>query len=386
MTLDLARWTTRPYPARLAIEGLYTRLEPFDVARHADDLFAASMAPGAVERHRYLFEEPMDRTAFDRWFAEKAQQNDPLFFAVIDKATGKAEGRQALMRIDPTHGVIEIGSILWGPAISRSRIATEALYLFMLHAFEGLGYRRFEWKCHNENAPSKKAAVRFGFTYEGTFRQHMVAKGRNRDTAWFSIVDSEWPILQAGYKEWLNPANFDANGIQKRTLAASLDAERGRELPARMKATGFRRAGARDFDRLVALQQQAYASNARILGVTPIPLQWDYHAVLRDWECFVLDGEGRLEAAMIGVPRADDYFIESLSVCPDRQGAGLGRLVLDAGEARARQLSRSKVRFITGLKLSRNVDWYCASGYAIERIERRADREIAHFIKNIREE
>lgn len=386
MTIDLSTWTPRPLPTRVVLEGQYTRLEPFDFARHADDLFAASMAPGAAERHRYLFEEPMDRAAFDRWFAEKAQQSDPLFFAVVDKATGKAEGRQALMRIDPTHGVIEIGSILWGPAIARSRIATEALYLFMRYAFEGLGYRRYEWKCHNQNAPSKKAASRFGFTYEGLFRQHMVAKGRNRDTAWFSVVDREWPTLRAGYKDWLDPENFEMNGTQKRTLTACLDAARGRELPERMRVAGFRRAEARDFDGLVALQQQAYAPNARILGVTPIPLQWDYHAVLSDWECFVLDGEGRLDAAVIGVPRAGDYFIESLSVCPDRQGAGLGRLVLEAGEARARQLSRGTVRFITGLKLSRNVDWYCASGYAIERIERRADREIAHFIKNIREE
>lgn len=218
MTLDLARWTPRPFPARLVLEGQYTRLEPFDPARHADDLFAASMAPGAEERHRYLFEAPMERGAFDLWLAEKARQNDPLFFAVIDKATGKAEGRQALMRIDPIHGVIEIGSILWGPAIARSRIATEALYLFALHAFEGLGYRRFEWKCHNENGPSKRAAARFGFTYEGLFRQHMVAKGRNRDTAWFSIIDGEWPALRAAYEAWLDPTNFETGGQQKRRI------------------------------------------------------------------------------------------------------------------------------------------------------------------------
>lgn len=218
MTLDLTHWTARPLPARLVIEGQYARLEPFDFVRHAEDLYAASMAPGAEDRHRYLFENPMDRQAFDQWFVDRAKQNDPLFFAVIDKTTGRTEGRQALMRIDPTHGVIEIGSILWGPAISRSRVATEALYLFALHAFEGLGYRRFEWKCHNENAPSKKAASRFGFTYEGLFRQHMVAKGRNRDTAWFSIIDSEWPALRATYERWLDPANFDSNGQQKRRI------------------------------------------------------------------------------------------------------------------------------------------------------------------------
>jgi RimJ/RimL family protein N-acetyltransferase len=160
----------------------------------------------------------MDRAAYQGWLEAKAPVNDPLFFAVIDRATGKACGRQALMRIDAAHGVIEIGSILWGPSIARSRIATEALYLFAKYAFEDLGYRRFEWKCHNGNEPSKKAALRFGFTYEGLFRQHMVAKGANRDTAWFSIIDGEWTALKAAYDSWLDPANFDAQGAQKRRL------------------------------------------------------------------------------------------------------------------------------------------------------------------------
>jgi RimJ/RimL family protein N-acetyltransferase len=201
----------------VVIEGRHARLEPLDPARHGDDLFAASMAPGADERHRYLFEAPMARAPFQRWLEEKSALDDPLFFAVIDKATGRAEGRQTFMRIDPAHGVIEIGSILWGPAIAGTRVATEAQYLFADHAF-GLGYRRYEWKCHDANAPSKLAALRFGFTYEGLFRQHMVAKGANRDTAWFSIIDSEWPALKARYAAWLDPANFDAAGRQKRRL------------------------------------------------------------------------------------------------------------------------------------------------------------------------
>lgn len=218
MSADLSDWTPRPLPARVVIEGRYARLEPLDPERHGDDLFAESMAEGEDTRHRYLFEPPMDRAAFQAWLEAKAPVNDPLFFAVIDKVTGRACGRQALMRIDPVHGVIEIGSILWGPSIARSRIATEALYLFAKHAFEDLGYRRFEWKCHDGNEPSKKAATRFGFTYEGLFRQHMVAKGANRDTAWFSIIDGEWPALKAAYDAWLDPANFDASGAQKRRL------------------------------------------------------------------------------------------------------------------------------------------------------------------------
>ncbi|MCK6441661.1 GNAT family N-acetyltransferase [Elstera cyanobacteriorum] len=217
---DLSQWQGVPRPQRVPLDGLYARLEPLDPARHGDDLYAAAIAPGAADRFRYLFETvPSSRADFDAWLVKVATSDDPLFFAVIDKATGKAEGRQALMRIDPTHGVIEIGSIHWGPAIARSRVATEALFLFARYAFETLGYRRFEWKCHNGNEPSKRAAERFGFTFEGIFRQHMVAKGANRDTAWFSIIDSEWPRLAAAYGRWLDPANFDGTGQQRQRLS-----------------------------------------------------------------------------------------------------------------------------------------------------------------------
>lgn len=221
MAGDLSGWTPRPRPGRRVIEGRWARLEPGDPARHGDALFAASMAPGAEERHRFLFEAPMERAAFQAWLEARVTPDDPLFFVVIDKATGRAEGRQCLMRIDPAHGVIEIGSILWGPAIARSRVATEALYLFAAHAFDDLGYRRFEWKCNDLNEPSKRAAQRFGFTYEGLFRQHMVLKGQSRDTAWFSIIDGEWPALKAEYQRWLDPTNFEADGRQKTRLEAS---------------------------------------------------------------------------------------------------------------------------------------------------------------------
>ncbi|MCB8873992.1 GNAT family N-acetyltransferase [Acidisoma silvae] len=217
--MSLSDWAGVPRPERVTLDGLYARLEPLDPLRHTDELFDAASAPGAAARFRYLFEsEPADAAEFSAWVAKAAAGTDPLFFAVIDKATGGAEGRQALMRIDPVHGVIEIGSIHWGPAIQRSRVTTEALYLFARYAFETLGYRRFEWKCNDGNAPSKQAARRFGFTYEGLFRQHMVAKGQNRDTAWFSMIDSEWPALSAAFQAWLDPANFNAAGQQKRRL------------------------------------------------------------------------------------------------------------------------------------------------------------------------
>jgi len=215
---DLTQWKPCPLPQRVPLEGAWCRLEPLEAARHGDQLFEASMAPGADARFRYLFESPCDRVEFDRWLARAVAADDPLAFAVIDRASGRCEGRQTLMRITPEHGVIEIGSILWGPAISRSRVATEALYLFARYAFETLGYRRFEWKCNSLNAPSIHAAGRFGFRYEGQFRQHMVVKGANRDTHWFSMIDTEWPVLRAAFDRWLAPENFDAQGRQRATL------------------------------------------------------------------------------------------------------------------------------------------------------------------------
>lgn len=222
---DLSRWTPRPRPTAEILEGRWCRLEKLDPARHGDSLYEASVAPGADDRFRYLFEPPpAGRADFDAWASRAAAGTDPLFYSVIDPATGRAEGRQALMRITPEHGVIEIGSILWGPRIARTRIATEALYLFAHHAFEALGYRRFEWKCDALNEPSRRAALRFGFSFEGIFRQHMVVKGKNRDTAWFAITDSEWPEIAAGMERWLDPGNFDDKGLQKRSLQAAIKA------------------------------------------------------------------------------------------------------------------------------------------------------------------
>jgi RimJ/RimL family protein N-acetyltransferase len=214
--MDLAQWQGGQRPSRVGREGRYARLEPLDPARHGRDLLASACAPGAEERFRFLFDHaPKDAQAMTQWLSNAAASGDPLYFAVIDRATGRAEGRQALLRIDPVHGVIEIGHILWGPAIARTRVATEALYLMASWVFDELGYRRFEWKCDNENEPSKRAAQRFGFAFEGVFRQHMVIKGLNRDTAWFAMIDADWPRLRAGYEAWLAPGNFDDAGRQR---------------------------------------------------------------------------------------------------------------------------------------------------------------------------
>ena len=228
MTEDLANWTPRPSPVPVVLEGRYVRLEPIDPARHADGLFAALMSDAPADDHLYLFETAMSRADFQVWIEAKAKRTDILCHVVIDRKTGKIGGRQDFMRIDNTHGVIEIGSIHWGPSIARSPVATEALFLHARHAFDDLGYRRYEWKCNNDNLPSKRAALRFGFSYEGLFRQHMVAKGKNRDTAWFSMIDAEWPEIRAGFEAWLDPSNFDAAGQQKRRLEECRAAESGK--------------------------------------------------------------------------------------------------------------------------------------------------------------
>jgi RimJ/RimL family protein N-acetyltransferase len=218
MTEHLGTWQTRPRPGRVTLDGRYVRLEPLRADMHAG-LYDVAVADDEA-RFAWLFESrPSDRAAFGAWLAQAERSDDPLHFAVIDKASGMVAGRQALMRVDPTHGCIEIGSIYWGPPIARTPAATEAQYLFMRYAFAELGYRRYEWKCNDRNEPSKRAALRFGFTYEGLFRQHMVVKGENRDTAWFAIIDKDWPALERGYEAWLDPRNFDAEGRQKHRLA-----------------------------------------------------------------------------------------------------------------------------------------------------------------------
>jgi RimJ/RimL family protein N-acetyltransferase len=203
-------------PGRMVLDGRYARLEPVG-AQHVADLYRA--ADGQEQCFTYLFEDaPVSENAIADWVARASSTDDPLYFAVIDKSTGRAEGRQALMRITPEHGVIEVGGIYWGPRMARSRMATEALYLHARYVFDELGYRRFEWKCNDLNEPSKSAARRFGFTFEGVFRQHMIIKGANRDTAWFSMLDSEWPAIKTEFERWLAQANFDADGTQKSRL------------------------------------------------------------------------------------------------------------------------------------------------------------------------
>lgn len=207
-------------PERMTLEGRFVRLEPLDATVHTDDLHDASHGPDKDMLWQYLFEAPFaDHAAFRAHIERKSASEDPLFFAIIDRASGRAVGYETLMRIDTAHRVIEVGNILYGTPLQRTPGATEAQYLLMRHVFETLGYRRYEWKCNALNAPSRSAAERFGFSFEGIFRQHMIVRGRNRDTAWYSILDHEWPVQKAAFEAWLQPDNFDTEGRQRRKLS-----------------------------------------------------------------------------------------------------------------------------------------------------------------------
>lgn len=208
------------------MSGQYLRLEPVVDDHHFDDLWEAYSVDTDGKIWAYLPYGPfVDRPAFLEFANETYLGRDPMFHALIDLKTGKAVGVASLMRINAAHGVIEVGHICLAPIAQRTPLSTEMLYLFGCRVFDELGYRRFEWKCNAANAPSCRAAKRFGFSFEGTFRQAMVVKGANRDTAWYSIIDSEWPSLKLAFEAWLSADNFDENDQQMRPLGAIKEAE-----------------------------------------------------------------------------------------------------------------------------------------------------------------
>lgn len=207
-------------PDRQVIEGRYCRLEPLDPGRHSEDLFIASTPDDAKKRFLYLPDLVPDSVEQMRqWTEHAASLEDPRFYAVIDRATDRVAGRQSFLNISPQQQSIEIGHIYWGPAIAGTRVSTEANYLFAKMAFESWGYRRFEWKCNALNQPSRQAALRLGFSYEGHFRRAAIVHGRSRDTSWFSMIDEDWAVLKPAYEQWLDPQNFAENGQQMSRLS-----------------------------------------------------------------------------------------------------------------------------------------------------------------------
>jgi RimJ/RimL family protein N-acetyltransferase len=211
--------TAAQRPQRIRLEGAYVTLEPLDAVRHGDSLWRLA---GGLENQalwKYMHSGPFpERSAFDAYLAEKAVSEDPLYFAIVDRTTGLAVGHATFLRIDPAQRVIEVGAIVFTRPLQRTRAATEAMYLMARYVFEDLGYRRYEWKCNVLNDASQAAARRLGFAFEGVFRQHMIVKGRSRDTAWFSMLDREWPARKVEFERWLAPENFDETGRQKTRL------------------------------------------------------------------------------------------------------------------------------------------------------------------------
>ncbi|SNB64817.1 Protein N-acetyltransferase, RimJ/RimL family [Arboricoccus pini] len=210
-------WTPRAWPEPVTLEGRFVRLEPLR-SEHAATMTADALA--APDDWSYLGPGPFtEAQAFSAVVALQAAAKDAQFFAVIDKMTGEAKGYLSLMRIDTANGVIEIGNIWYGRSLQRRPAGTEAVFLLAAYVFDQLGYRRFEWKCNDLNAPSRRAAERLGFIYEGTFRQHMIIKGRNRDTAWYAMTDQDWCTVKPAFEAWLDPDNVTADGSQRRRLA-----------------------------------------------------------------------------------------------------------------------------------------------------------------------
>jgi RimJ/RimL family protein N-acetyltransferase len=206
-------------PERVTLQGSRVRIVPVDPAAHSPELYLGSHGEGHADLWRYLFTGPYpDEASFRAYLEERAKGEDPLFYTIL-RADGAPAGYASLMRIEPAHRVIEVGNILYLPSLQRTAGATEAMYLLARYVFDELGYRRYEWKCDALNAPSRRAAQRYGFTFEGVFRQHMIVKGKNRDTAWYSMLDSEWPERKAAFEAWLAAENFDAEGRQRSRLS-----------------------------------------------------------------------------------------------------------------------------------------------------------------------
>lgn len=212
--------TPAPRPTHLTLRGRFVNVVPLDADKHAPSLFEKTCGAKHQQLWTYMADGPYENLeVFECQLRKKAASEDPLFFAIVDHHSGVAKGYASYMRIEPAHRCIEVGHIMYTPEIQRTPGATEAMYLMARHVFDDLGYRRYEWKCDARNAPSRRAALRYGFQFEGVFRQHMIVKGQNRDTAWFSMLDQEWPVRKRQFEKWLSPENFDEAGRQRVSLS-----------------------------------------------------------------------------------------------------------------------------------------------------------------------
>jgi RimJ/RimL family protein N-acetyltransferase/ribosomal protein S18 acetylase RimI-like enzyme len=365
----------RPVPTTL--KGRFVTLAPLDVS-HAESLYADTHGPRKNSMWRYLFDGPFeDLESFRASIASKATSADPLFFAILD-AAGTCVGHVTLMRIDEKHRVIETGNIIYGASLQRTPGATEAMYLLARHVFDDLGYRRYEWKCNSLNAPSRVAARRLGFEFEGIFRQHMIVKGRNRDTAWYAMLDTEWPLRKRAFERWLSPANFTPDGQQRVGLSVLNRRE------ADIGGATLRRATLADLDAIAALQTAAYVPNEVIIQRPSLPRIADFSAMIHTHEFWLAFGEADLAAVLILDP-AEHFSIWSIAVAPAGQARGLGNGLMAFAELRAAELGYREVRLFTNEKLTRQINWYTSLGFQKTHVEIMPDRRAVHMTKPLRQ-
>jgi RimJ/RimL family protein N-acetyltransferase len=348
----LADWVPRARPTRRTLQGDWCRLEPLDTARHADALFAAYAEAADGRAWTYMSVGPFDdANSYRRHAQAAAESSDPLHFAVVDQASGQAVGTLALMRIDPANGVVEVGHVMFSPRLQRTPVSTEAQFLLMRHVFDDLGYRRYEWKCDSLNAPSRRTAARLGFVFEGVFRQAVVYKGRSRDTAWFSVIDGDWPTLRSGFEAWLAPANFDADGRQRRTLEEIRKPSRS-AAPVSVQVRALREADQAAWLPLWRAYQDFYGvSLGEVVEASTWQRLLDPAQPLHALGAF--DAEGGLLGIVHCVLHGSTWtttpycYLQDLFTLPAARGRGVGRALIEAVATLARQHGAGRVWWLT---------------------------------------
>lgn len=352
--LSLPDWQRRPLPERVTLNGQFCRLEPLSAARHGAQLWQAWGQAEDARGWTYLSVGPFDTEAdFMQYIAGAETSADPFHFAVVDTASGQALGTLSLMRLDPANGSIEVGFVVFSPLLQRTALATEAHFLLMKYAFETLGYRRYEWKCDSLNGPSRRAALRLGFRFEGVFRQMGIYKGRTRDTAWFSITDGEWPLVKSAFERWLAADNMP-HGEQRVGLAAIRDAlSRQKSEPARQVNVRLLTAG--DRAQWQALWQGYLTFYDAQISDSVTDLTWERMLDAQEplWGIGAFDDQG----TMLGFTHflyhrstwsATHYcYLEDLFATPQVRGKGVGRALIEAVRQHAAANNSSRLYWHT---------------------------------------
>ncbi len=361
----LPDWSAPTAPARREHAGRWCDLEPLDPARHARELFDALAEDREGRCWTYLAYGPFETLdAYSAWLAQAAAGEDPLFFVLRDKDSGRASGVASYLNVHPALGSVEVGHLCFAPALQRTRAATEGMFLMMAHAFD-LGYRRYEWKCDALNAASRRAAERYGFSFEGVFRQALVYKGRNRDTAWYSVVDTEWPRLAERFERWLAPQNFDADGRQRCALGA---------LEAPPAGLAFRLAQRADLEAIVALLADDPLGRGREDPGPPLPDEyvqaWAELSAGGTSEVCVATDAGRVVGTLQltytpGLSRrgARRACLEAVRVGAEQRGRGVGKAFIGWARERARDRGCRLLQLTSDLTRPDAQRFYTALGF-----------------------